>query len=417
MKSQNLFVSVCSASCSLLRFGGAALLLSLMSGIDAHGIGFRIPNQDAEAIARGNAFAATADNPSAIYYNPAGITQIEGHRVQFGVLNYLGLNTDYKSAGATLDTDFEVIPVPQLYYVFSPSNSVFSAGVGIYAPFGLGVEWPDNPAMRPFALESRLQYVTVNPVIAWQPHPTFSVAIGSTLNYSEIMFTRGLASPTADFYKFKGDDFGLGFNVGVLWQPHAQWSFGASYRSANAMKFEGSSSYSSPLLVAAADTEAKVRFPQIVTAGVSFRPTPEWNIEVNVDYTDWNPLEGITLNGTRNLGGGGIFPDLRLNLDWKGSWFYEIGATRRFANGWFASAGYFYCTETATDGLFTPAVPDTNLHVGSAGFGRKGEKWDWAVAGQIIAGPERDIVASPNAPSGSYQLFIPTVSFSVARRF
>ena len=36
--------------------------------------GFRLPNQDPEAIARGNAFTATADNPSAIYYNPAGIT-------------------------------------------------------------------------------------------------------------------------------------------------------------------------------------------------------------------------------------------------------------------------------------------------------------------------------------------------------
>src|SRR5262245_56879978 len=53
------------------------------------GIGFRIPNQDAEAIARGNAFVATADNPSAIYYNPAGITQLEGHNAQIGVLNYL----------------------------------------------------------------------------------------------------------------------------------------------------------------------------------------------------------------------------------------------------------------------------------------------------------------------------------------
>jgi long-chain fatty acid transport protein len=40
--------------------------------------GFRLPDQDAFATARGEAFAATADNASAIYYNPAGITQLEG---------------------------------------------------------------------------------------------------------------------------------------------------------------------------------------------------------------------------------------------------------------------------------------------------------------------------------------------------
>src|SRR6266852_3926664 len=53
------------------------------------GLGVRIPNQDAEAIARGNAFAATANNPSALYYNPAGISQLHGTEIQVGVLSYL----------------------------------------------------------------------------------------------------------------------------------------------------------------------------------------------------------------------------------------------------------------------------------------------------------------------------------------
>src|SRR6185295_9781778 len=74
---------------------------SLLGPEQAAGIGSRIPNQDAAAIARGTAFAATADNPSALYYNPAGITQLEGHHLQLGVLTYLGIYTDYESpAGA-----------------------------------------------------------------------------------------------------------------------------------------------------------------------------------------------------------------------------------------------------------------------------------------------------------------------------
>src|SRR6266487_5987755 len=62
----------------------------------AYGIGLRTPNQDPEAVARGNAFVATADNPAAIYYNPAGITQLEGHNVHAG-LYLISADTKYES--------------------------------------------------------------------------------------------------------------------------------------------------------------------------------------------------------------------------------------------------------------------------------------------------------------------------------
>src|SRR5207244_10847660 len=52
----------------------------------AHGDGFRLLDQGAAATAQGAAFAAQADDPSALHYNPAGMTQLP--RVQF----YLGTN-------------------------------------------------------------------------------------------------------------------------------------------------------------------------------------------------------------------------------------------------------------------------------------------------------------------------------------
>ena len=61
----------------------ATLLLTITSP-SIFALGFRLADQDAEATARGLAFAATADNPSAIYYNPAGITQLEGTRILTG---------------------------------------------------------------------------------------------------------------------------------------------------------------------------------------------------------------------------------------------------------------------------------------------------------------------------------------------
>src|SRR5881392_1187034 len=71
--------------------------VSVLMPLAALGLGSRIPNQDAAAIARGNAFVATADNPSAMYYNPAGITQLDGQNIQVDSLFYLNIYSDYES--------------------------------------------------------------------------------------------------------------------------------------------------------------------------------------------------------------------------------------------------------------------------------------------------------------------------------
>src|SRR5690606_29629952 len=102
--------------------------------------------------------------------------------------------------------------------------------------------------------------------------------------------------------------------------------------------------------------------------------------------------------------------DLPLQLDWHESWFYEVGVTRSFDNGWFASVGYFYSSETAPSQTFTPAIPDTSLHVGSLGIGHQGEDWRWVIATQLIAGGRRNINNSQPNPftgesaDGKYQL-------------
>jgi len=65
--------------------------------------GFRLADQDAFATARGEAFVATADNPSAIYYNPAGITQLEDNNLRSGIYG-IYYDPSYTPAAATLTT-------------------------------------------------------------------------------------------------------------------------------------------------------------------------------------------------------------------------------------------------------------------------------------------------------------------------
>jgi long-chain fatty acid transport protein len=378
-----------------------------LTPVGLQALGFRIPNQDAEATARGNAFAATADNPSALYYNPAGITQLEGTRAQFGS-HVLSVNSHFESAtpGVESDTEFEVQPVPQLYVTHTLKDKPFSFGLGVYAPFGLGLEWPEDGPLRPFAIEGRLLYVTLSPIAAWRITPTLSLAAGPTISYSSLMLRQGAGIPAGEFH-FRGDGFTAGAKAGVLWQPHGKWSFGASYFSPTTVEYRGNSSFKP--LTGVSPTTLEAEFPQFVIAGVSFRPNTNWNLEVGVDWTDWDTLDTVVFDGTP-------FGNQPFPLNWKSSWLVHSGASRYLENGYWIGLGYFYSENSTTDKDFSPLVPDANLHVASLGFGRKGVQWSWALSGQIISGPERDI-NNGTGVDGSYQFFNQAVNFSLAYRF
>lgn len=406
------------------RFVGATACLAALiaAPTTARALGVRIPNQDAEAIARGNAFVATADNPSALYYNPAGITQLDGQNIQLGLLNYMGINVQYQSpTGSKSVTEFEIISVPQIYYAYKAKDLPIALGLGVYAPFGLSLEWPETSGFRTLAIQGQLQYVTFNPVFAWQILTNLSVAIGPTANYSKLQLRQGIALPFpySDEFNFDGDDWGFGFNAGILWQPHPKWSLGANYRSATTMNYSGTASTWSILPVvpsASTSSSTEFQFPQIISAGVSFRPTPEWNLEFNADYTDWNTLNTVVFRDTP-LG------DIPLVLNWHGSWFYELGASHYFPSGYFLSAGYFFSGNSTSEENFNPTVPDTNLSVFSFGGGFKGEHWRWAAAFQLITGAYREIRTAPPNPisgqsvDGDYKLTVPALTVSVGYHF
>jgi len=129
------------------------------------------------------------------------------------------------------------------------------------------------------------------------------------------------------------------------------------------MDYDGNAYIKPPAsATATVPTKTHLNFPQIVIGGISYRPNTNWNFEFDVDWTDWNTTKSAAIDG--------IFT---LPLNWQSSFFYEFGVTRQLGKGYFVSAGYFFCEASTPQEQFTPFVPDTNLHVGSFGFGRNGE--------------------------------------------
>ena len=388
-----------------------ALVLSaaLLYPVAVHGLGLRIPNQDAEATARGNAFVATADNPSAIYYNPAGITQIQGAEAQVG-MHTISVNSHFEGAapGSTSDTEFEIQAVPQFYYVLTPKDQPYSFGLGMYAPFGLGLQWPSDSPLRNFAIEGRLLYVTLSPVVAWQVLPSLSIAAGPTINYSNVKLRRGVGLVPGDEFQVRGEGWAFGAKAGLRWQPHEKWAFGVSYFSPTTVDYGGHSSVH-PEVPGSTSTSARLEFPQFIMGGISFRPNARWNFEVGIDWTDWDTVKTVIFKGTP-------FGDVPFPLNWQSSYLAHAGVSRYLDNHYWVAAGYFFSQNSTSDRDFTPLLPDTDLHVGSIGIGRRGEHWSWAVSGQVISGPPRRI-SNGNAADGTYQFLNGAINFSLAYRF
>jgi long-chain fatty acid transport protein len=381
----------------------SSLLLTITMGLsllltgDLIAVGFRLPNQDPEAIARGNAFVATADNPSAIYYNPAGITQMEGQNISAGMYLVSG-GIDYKSltgAKASINSDFK--PVPQFYYVASPKDLPLSFGLGVYSPYGLSLDWGQNSPLSTLAQKGDLVYLTFNPVVAWRINSRLSIGIGATINYSSASFERSIGFFPNDKFKVEGDGMDYGYLTTV--------------------DYEGTSSTTpTPPYPPATSSSASIRFPQFVVAGVSFRPTENWNLEFDLDWTDWDNVNEIVFHHVfTGLGYG----DQILPLNYRSSFMYEFGITRKLGKGYFTSVGYFYSENSSPDQNFTPLIPDSDLHLGSIGFGHKGKRWDWAAAYHFGYNPGRDVrsdVTNP-AANGTYQVFNQAINISATLKF
>lgn len=390
------------------------VLINIMLAGSAAAVGFRLPNQDAEGIARGNAFAATADNPSAIYYNPAGITQLEGQHLSLGTY-FISTNIDYESAtGVTTSTVSDFQLVPQIYYVNSPEGVPYSFGLGLYAPYGLGIDYQSDDAFSTLAQEGKLLYACLNPVVAYEVSSELSLAAGFTFNYSEVTLKRRIGFLPNDQFRFEGDGVAGGFNLGLLWQPMPEWSFGLNYRSATEIDYQGDSiaepydGYRS--------TEATLVFPDNIVAGVSYHPGELWNFEFNLDWTDWDQVNDTEFKGT--FGGDQVFP-----FRYESGFMYQFGITRQLENGYYLSAGYIYSENSVPSESFSPLNPDSDLHLGSLGFGRRGEKISWACGYHFAYNGGREVRGNQASPGlgqtadGTYKTFNHAVNLTVRYQF
>ncbi len=347
------------------------VVVGSMAVPQAFALGFRNPDQDARATGQGEAFVAQADDASAIYYNPAGLTQLKGTQVTSGgILVFRDIK--FKGAGGT-DHLNDPTFTPHFFVASDLGQERWRFGLGATIPFGNSMDWGSGPFSMIDRASSLVVY-DIAPTVAYQINEHLSLGAGLNVYHG----TTGLEfdfSPLLPGSRstFEADGDAVGATVGLMWKITEQHTIGMVYRSPFAIDFHGraKNTDAGPFSTSAA-ASAKIDFPQQVAAGYAFRPIKKLKLEVDVEWTNWDTLNTVRLRSANPIVTGD--PRTTLPFNWLDSFYYETGAQYDIDDHWAVRAGYIYSENSVPTSTFSPNLPDSNRHVFSAGLGYDSKK-------------------------------------------
>ncbi len=402
------------------------LVLGLAS--PAFSAGFALIEQSVSGL--GNAFsggAAVAEDATTIFYNPAGMSHLQGQQAVTGVhiiipsarfqketaSNALGAPFSGGNSGDAGKTGV----VPNFYYSASLNHGL-SLGLGVMAPFGLATEYERTWVGRYHAVESEVKTVNFNPSVAYRVNDHLSIGGGVSAQYIDVNLTSMVdfgasvfqktlvasggnlqapavqavlplvSNPAADIYAdLSADDWGYGFNLGLLYEFSKETRVGASYRSRIEHTVTGDGVFTPQnqnflasipagpgitLADAAAASfptqgvKGKITLPANASVSVYHQLTPEWALMADILWTEWSTFDKLVIDFAGSL------PDSVTNENWNDNWRYSLGATYRPSSQLALRMGAAYDTTPVPDAQHrTPRIPDEARIWAAVGIGLK----------------------------------------------
>lgn len=320
-----------------------------------------------------------ADDPSALFYNPAGITQLPGIQVMTG-LTAIAPSTDVVAEGKTTSSKDNVWLAPHFYTTFQFSDRLWF-GLGVFTPFGLGTEfdknWPGNLVSYNAVIES----LNINPNVAIKLTDTLSIAAGLDAVWLDLDLENriGLGSLGSTDQTLTGDTFGYGFNLAARYQPCDWVALGVAYRSEVSENIDGHASFSRQVAIPGyldlvdKDATGTLKLPDMVFMGVTFYPTPKFSFEVGAIWTRWSTYKELTIVYDTPISSG--VSSVTRQKFWHDTWRFQTGAEYKAANWLDLRVGYDFDEEPVNSKYADYLVPANNRHLFSVGPGFHWNNW------------------------------------------
>lgn len=366
------------------------LSLFILFGVGAstvHAAGYALIEQSITGLGRAfSGSAAVADDASTIFFNPAGLTQLDSAELNLG-MNFIAPYAKFDNQGSTLPASLGGGPIngvdggdaaenallPNFYYA-QPLNDRTVVGLGIGSSFGLVTDYGDNWVGRYHARKSDLKTVYINPSLGFKATEKLSLGAGITVQYADIElsqavdFGAGAGAPQSldGQAKVLADDWGWGYNLGLTYQFTDATRMGISYRSKIVHDLEGTGKFRVPnhptaQAVAAGggfqngDAEGRVTLPESVSVALHHQINSQWAVMADASWTRWSRFEELRIESDVQ----------RLNSekaqDWENAMRYGLGLEYQHNDKWAFRTGVAYDESPVPNAQRrTPRIPDND---------------------------------------------------------
>lgn len=415
----------------------------LAAGVSAFGSGFSIFEQGAKASGMAGAFVATADDPSAIFYNPAGLAQQREMSVLAGAtfINFTNEftgdpNSEY-TAGTEGKYDRHTFVPPNMYGIL-PIGDNLTVGLGAYSAWGLRTDWVDPWVGRFISRDADLKTMSVQPTVAWQTSDgRFAVGGGVEYRRARVILSQNIPLPFLNPFTGRVSDIGnarlaseyghdLGYNVGILFKPSERFRIGASYRTEMDVDLEGEADFTQistgiPALdqaVAATfpqddQISTTLPFPAVAAIGVAFSPVPRVDLEFDITHMTWSRFEALDVEFVNQPARSFV-----REQNWEDASAYRLGANIEATPEWDVRLGALYDQNPQPVEAVSPLLPDSDRlgYTFGAGWHRGPFIADFAAF--ILHFKDRSTQGrNPEGFDGTYETDAMLWSFNVGYRF
>jgi len=342
--------------------------------------------------------AAAALDSSTVWYNPAGMSMLGSDEISVG-MQLLWPQVDFTNRGSTIfngqpltgtvdGKGGKFAPIPSFYWVKTISDRM-KFGLGVTAPWGLVTDYEPTWIGRYNEVTTSLKIGNVNPSVSYEISDTFSVGGGINFQYAfgklsqaidfGTVCAAALGGPTCaagfglqpqlsdGFGVIKGEDFGIGWNIGAHFHPSDDVRFGLHYRSKVKLVFDGKVNFTTPagaraFLTAAgiptAFTNTSADFtltiPEMASSSVYVKVDPQWAVMADVTWTRWSRFKEF-----RAVFGNPTPPNV-LQTEWENVWRYSVGTVYDYDDRWTFRAGLAYDESPILDAFRGPGIPDSD---------------------------------------------------------
>jgi long-chain fatty acid transport protein len=259
---------------------------------------------------------------------------------------------------------YEPTPVPNAYFAYPLMDRNLWVGLGVSAPFGLSNKYNADWFGRYDSIETDLLTLDIAPSIAYKVLDWVSIGGGIDIQYADAKLTNAIYTGTASdiISKLEGDDWAVGYNVGILFEPLPTTRVGVHYRSRIDHTLDGDVKLTrAGASVSNLPGTADLDLPDIIAVGFTHDVTPDLTLMAEYNWYGWSSFKEIRV---KRAG----LADQVTTQNYEDTFSVGVGAQYRIDETWTVRSGFQYDETPTVNGFRSTRTPDGDRYWLTAGL-------------------------------------------------